>query len=381
MPGADYMSAGCRHFRECGGCSFQDIPYEIQIEQKKKTLAWVLGTEGALIIGSPRIYGFRNKMEFSFEHDGLGLHPRGRFDSVIDLKECPVFSDWAGDFLERARKFALDNDIPYYNRRAKKGVLRYLILRESKFTGEKMVILIADKNSFEAYKSGWAGMVEEYFGGCACVVLARRHESGDTALTDDYEILSSKKYLRMKAGNIELDVSPFSFFQPNSFQIENMYSLLGSKIQSPARILDLYTGIGSIPFYLAAEGRDITGVEFYDTCVRDSSLNLENINPPGNIRFVKAKVKTFLSTMCESYDYIILDPPRSGMSYRVWLHLKTLTQQTEVRKIFYICCNLKSLSQDLDFIKANTTWKVAAVTGLDLFVHTPHLETIVEIEP
>ena len=89
----------CRHHQECGGCSFQDVPYGEQLSGKRENLIGITGFEDAVIIESPEIFGFRNKMEYTFEGDSLGLHPRGRFDKVIDLAECPVFSEWVGEFL------------------------------------------------------------------------------------------------------------------------------------------------------------------------------------------------------------------------------------------------------------------------------------------
>ena len=103
----------CRHFGECGGCSFQDIPYEKQLENKRGELISIAGEESIIeMIPSSEIFGFRNKMEYSFDDKSLGLHKRGRFDVVIDLKECPVFSEWIGGFLEDIRSFARNNDIP-----------------------------------------------------------------------------------------------------------------------------------------------------------------------------------------------------------------------------------------------------------------------------
>lgn len=375
------MIAKCRHFGECGGCSFQDIPYSQQINDKEKILSRITGIEEVNIIKSPRIDNYRNKMEYSFEGSSLGLHPRGRFDKVIDLKECPVFSEWIGDFLQEIRKFASRYSIPYYNRKEKKGILRYLILRESKFTGEIMVILVVDEDRFK-YEKEWTDMVKNLLSEISSIVLARRHLSGDSAVTDDYEILEGKEYIRMKSGNIELDLSPYSFFQPNSYQIENMYNWISSRIRKKSIILDLFTGIGAIPFYLSGNAGRITGVEHFESCFKDSQRNLARLKLQGKIEFKKNTVREFLSFVNEDYEYVIIDPPRGGMSHRVWTHLQSFhDKRGSLERIFYICCNLKNLEKDLNFIKNNTGWKIKDLVGVDQFVHTPHLETIVEIEP
>jgi len=367
----------CRHFGACGGCSFQDIPYERQLEAKKSKLSEAADFCDVSIIPSSQVYGFRNKMEYSFEGESLGLHPRGRFDQVIDLEECPVFSEWVGDFLRSVRDFAGKRNISFYSRREKQGVLRYLILRESKFTGEKAVILVVDKNSFNHEKE-WAEMVRDSLEGVKSVVIARRHTSGDSAYTEDYDIVYGNRYIKMKAGNLEFDISPFAFFQPNSYQVENMYSVIKEGVVSEREILDLYSGIGSIPFFIADKGKYITGVEAYPACISDAKHNLEKIAPEGDVGFIESKVKRFLAGVRRNYDCVILDPPRGGMSYKVWLHLDRLVKEHGVRKIFYVCCSLKNLPEDIKFISENTSWKMRKVTGIDQFVHTPHLETIVE---
>ncbi|MBN2406798.1 MAG: class I SAM-dependent RNA methyltransferase [Elusimicrobia bacterium] len=374
------MSRICRHFEECGGCSFQDIPYMEQLDNKKAALAQASRMEDPPVIGSPVLSGFRNKMEYSFEGSNLGLHARGSFDRVFDVKECPVFSEWVGGFLDRVRSFASGYGIPYYSRRNKKGVLRYLILRESKFTGRIMVILVVNGNDFSREKE-WARMLEESGLDIASAVLARRHSSGDSSLTEDFDILFGEDSIEMKIKDIPFRISPFSFFQPNSYLIDRMYGVVEEKI-AEGRILDLYTGIGTIAFFVSRHDRDITGVDNSRYNILNATENLKKINPPGTMRFIESTVKNFLSGTAGSYDYVILDPPRGGMSYRIWKHLGRINARNgRVKRILYISCSLWNLKKDLDYIRSDTAWRIKSVTGVDQFVHTPHLETVVEIEP
>ncbi len=371
----------CRHFKDCGGCSYQDIPYREQIEEKKKKLSEITQSDKVSIIESPELYGFRNKMEYSFEGENLGLHPRGCFDRVVDLKECPVFSEWTGGFLDAVREFASKHSLKYYERRRKNGILRHLILKESKFTGEKMVILVVDGNGFNL-EDELVSMVRESIPEVAVIILARRHLSGDSAQTDDYSVIYGKEYIEMKIGKYNMNVSAYSFCQPNSYQIENMYGLLSDGINGECSILDLFCGVGSIGLNLAEAGRSVTGVELYPSCIKNAKENLNKINPSGKIEFVESKVKTFVSSMRDPYDYIILDPPRGGMSYKIWKHLiKYQNTYKCVKKVFFVCCSLKNLQEDLNYIRENSAWEVENITGFDQFVHTPHLETIVEIIP
>ncbi|NLB34233.1 MAG: class I SAM-dependent RNA methyltransferase [Elusimicrobia bacterium] len=374
------MTKLCRHYKECGGCSFQEIPYEEQAKQKLIKLREACGLEDAQLITSENIFGFRNKMEYSFEGENLGLHPRGKFAEVVDLKECPVFSEWVGPFLEKVREFARTHNIPYYQRRGKKGMLKYLILRESKFTGQKMVILVVNSEDF-SYAEEFSTMVNESLEGLASVVLAFQPSSGDSALTENYQVLSGREYIAMELGHLSLEISPYAFFQPNSYQIENLYSLISENIEDECSILDLYSGIGSIVFFLDRPGRTIAGVESYPACLRDAEHNRQLISPKGDIRFINEGVRSYSAKIEGDYDYIIVDPPRGGMSYRIWLRLNEFTLRSKkIKKVFYVSCSLRNFEDDLKLLKEKTSWKLKKVTGVDQFVHTPHLEMVAEFE-
>ncbi|MGM0441207.1 MAG: class I SAM-dependent RNA methyltransferase [Elusimicrobiota bacterium] len=381
------MKAKCRHFKDCGGCSFQDVNYKRQLERKTKKLEKITGSSASRMIPSPEIYGFRNKMEYSFESGNLGLHPKGKYNEVVDLKECPVFSKWIGGFLEEIRKFAAQNRLSYYSRDAHRGLLRYLIVRESKFTGEKSVMLVVDgeaKNvqKFQECKSDFKEMAAEFFRSPAVIGISYRHSPGDTALSEDYEILTGKKYLNMKispAEKFSIRLSPYSFFQPNSYQIENLYRPVRESVGEGQNILDLYTGLGSIPFYISGPGLNITGVESFPSCIEDAKYNRVRIQPEGNLKFIHSKVRQFLDASSEFYDTVVLDPPRGGVSYRVFNHINRLKKETGgPKKVIYICCSLKNLEKDFTHITENLGWEVTGITGIDQFVHTPHLEVVAE---
>jgi tRNA/tmRNA/rRNA uracil-C5-methylase (TrmA/RlmC/RlmD family) len=374
----------------------QEIEYSRQVEKKKNILKLLSGKllSGQLLPGvdgdkkvhfirSPKIYGFRNKMEFSFEGKDLGLHRRGRFDEVVNLTECPVFSNWVGGFLKEVRAFAARHSLPYYRRRENKGLLRFLILRESKFTGENTAILVINSESFK-YKKEWADTVKRYMPGKSSAVIAYKSTPGDSAFTTRSEIVGGTGKMKVKIGKLFLELSPYSFFQPNSYQVENIYSLINSKIDGAKNILDLYTGIGSISFYIAAACRRITGVENSVSCINDAKYNLQKIIPPGKIQFVAGKVRPFLAQCQKPYDCIILDPPRGGISYRVFKHIDRISQEAfnlakiNPVKIIYISCSIKNFKKDLEYISDNTEWKLKSLTGVDQFVHTPHLESVAE---
>lgn len=372
------MSSLCRHHIECGGCSFQELPYEEQLNMKLARLKEASGFEEARMLPAEKHFGFRNKMEYSFEGDSLGLHPRGRFSEVIDLKECPVFSSWAGGFLERVREFARERGLSYYSRRGRNGILKYLILRESKFTGDKMVILVINGRNFE-YAEEFSQMVDNSLDGNVSVILARKSTSGDSALTEEYEVIKGSEYIKMKIGNIPLEISPYAFFQPNSYQVNNLYSIISERLEDECSILDLYSGIGSIAFFLAGGGRRITGVESYPACIRDAEHNLKLLSPPGKIDFINEGVRSYSAKLEGDYDYIIVDPPRGGMSYRIWLRLNEYTLcNKKVKKVFYISCSLKNFEEDMRLLKEKTSWELINVTGVDQFVHTPHIEAVAE---
>ncbi|MGM0568890.1 MAG: class I SAM-dependent RNA methyltransferase [Elusimicrobiota bacterium] len=374
------MKPFCRHFDLCGGCSFQDIDYEQQISRKQELLRNAVPVDDISLIKSPRLRGFRNKMEFSFEGSSLGLHPKKRYDKVIDLKECPVFSPDTGKILNAVRKFAADHSLPYYSRKSNSGLLRYLIVRESKFTDEKMIVLVVSGNSFNLEKE-FGEAVAASTEGVKSVIVARRHSSGDTAVSSDYESVYGRDFINMKIGEMKMKISPYTFFQPNSFMVEKMYSLIKNNMKRPSKVLDLYSGAGAIALFLGGKGMEITGVESLKEAVEDARENLDYVSPRGEYDFINEKTRKFLSGEKRKWDYIVMDPPRGGISYRVWLHIKRLKSESGgPEKIFYISCSLKNLAEDINFIKKNTDWKIKKASGVDQFVHTPHLETVVEID-
>ncbi|MFC2092158.1 RsmD family RNA methyltransferase, partial [Elusimicrobiota bacterium] len=191
-----------------------------------------------------------------------------------------------------------------------------------------------------------------------------------------------KGSIRMKVGLLEMEVSAFSFCQPNSYQIANMYDIVCEAIDSDGTVLDLYSGIGSIALNVAGAGRHITGVENHAPSILDAQKNLLELDLPGKVDFIESSARNFMSSLKHTVDYVILDPPRGGMSYRIWKHLERINRDIgRIRRIVYICCSLRNLQDDLDYIRDYTDWNISSITGVDQFVHTPHLETIVVIEP
>jgi 23S rRNA (uracil1939-C5)-methyltransferase len=376
----------CKHFGKCGGCAIQDIPYSSQLDMKQKILCDAAGVEDVSIIPSPEIFGFRNKMEYSFESDGLGLHPRGSFSEIVDLDECPVFSEWIGPFLQSVRSFAAKNSIPYFSRLNKKeGILRHLIVRESKFTGDKLVILVTDRDKF-SHTYEFAEMVKGELGGSVSVLHARRFSRGDSAVSNDIELLTGPGRLRMKLGNKEMHLSPYSFFQPNSYQVENIYSWILDRIEPGSGVLDLFCGIGTMPVYFSDKCSYITGVENFPACIEDARFNLEKIKPAADIDFELLSVRKYLSEKRSSesfpYDYAVLDPPRGGMSYRIWKYLGQLNEKfATLKRVFYVSCSMRNLKEDMQYIRDELGWELVDITGIDQFVHTRHLEAVMELRP
>ncbi len=373
------MKKVCRHFGECGGCSLQDIPYRKQIAEKKKLLSYATGIRKARIVKSPQVWGFRNKMEFSFGDNSLGLHQKGRYDKVIDLQECPVFGEDTGELLDAVRNFAAKHSIPFYKRRSNSGVMRYLIARRCVFTGEKMVVLVVG-GPFSLEKE-FASALEQSVENIKSVIVARQPGRGDTSFTSDYSIAGGREYINMKIGSMNMEISPYTFFQPNSYTVERMYSIIRKSVKRPSRVLDLFSGAGSIALFLAGEGMEITAVEDGEQATRDAEKNLRSLAPSGKYEFVNKRVRQFLSSQRRRWDYVVIDPPRGGMSPKVWLHIKRLRGETGgPEKIIYVSCSMKNLAGDIKFIKNNTDWRIKKVTGVDQFVHTPHLEAVLEME-
>lgn len=376
----------CRHFGTCGGCAHQDVAYAAQLAYKKeavqKALSGLPGLPALAILGAPEAWNYRNKMEFSFGDvypptEGqwlkLGMKPKGRWHTILDLEECHLPSSEAAGLLKAVRAWAEKEKVPPYNSHKKEGVLRHLVIREAKNRPERMVVLMCGagdvpKGSFvEAVLSRYP----------ATTILLGRHEAvSDTSSIDSIETLHGPGHitetLRFEGGAVDYRISPGSFFQTNSRGTEVLYSLLRgwARELGGGLALDLYCGGGGIALALAGACRKVIGVETVEAAVRDAEANA-GLNGIVNCDFYHAKAEFLLPALLDmGPDFAVVDPPRAGLHKEA---VKALLTNAPAA-LLYVSCNPEALARDLKPLSER--YAVERLTAVDLFPHTDHVETV-----
>jgi len=379
----------CRHFGLCGGCQIQDLPYERQLEGKAARVAALLaplGLAAPRAYGSPELWYYRNKMEFSFidvyppEPGGptlrLGLKPRGRWYQVFDLEECFLFSPQAGDLARAVRAWAEREKVPPYNNRKNTGLLRHLVVREAKNGTDRMVNLVTSPGQIPT-----ASFVEAVRGAypATSVLWGVNGKVSDTAIADSIGALYGPDHiietLAFGERRLRFRISPQSFFQTNTRGAELLYGILrGWLKEAPAaRLLDLYCGGGGIGLCLADVVGETIGVELNESAVVDARANAE-LNRVRNATFYCGAVQVLLpSLLALKADVVVIDPPRAGLHPEA---LKILLELAPPR-LFYVSCNPEALARDLKPLLEKYAVEDCAV--VDLFPHTEHVETAVRL--
>lgn len=378
----------CPHFGACGGCHWQNVPYEAQCVMKadivRRTLTGIPGIEtpGEVpVIPSPDVFRYRNKMEFSFDsppNSGeirLGLHEAGKFDRVFDVYGCMLQSGLAGEIVDWVREFAMERGISVYGLRSHIGVLRYLVIREGRNTGEMMVNLVTSGEEFSQAEE-FARELTGRFPAVETVVLSINRSQGSTAVAQERRVLYGEGYIRDQIGSRTFTISPDAFFQTNTRQARNLYDTIRefSGLTGDEQLLDLYCGTGTIGLYLADAAESVTGLEMVGDAVRDARRNAE-LNGVHNCGFIAGQVENILDEHMGRYDVVICDPPRAG------IHPRALSRLVMMRipRMVYVSCNVKALPGDLEIL-AMAGYRLRAVRVIDMAPHTPHIETVLRLE-
>ncbi len=424
-PGPFETTPECPSYGKCGGCLYLPLPageeLGIKEEQVRRLLSDAVNSaqdedlqgladtlewfEGAL--PSPVLYGYRNKMEFSFGDevkDGpltLGMHKRGSFYDVTDAGGCEIADEDYRGIVSAARDFFAQRQVPYYHRMRKEGYLRHLLVRKASHTGQILIDLVTAQWTGAAGPEGAADPAEEELlkgfadamlslelsGEISGILHTRNLSQADIVRDDGTEVLYGRKWFEETLLGLRFIVTPFSFFQPNSSGAELLYSkarqfileaLTYSRDQdSEGRkpvIFDLYCGTGTIAQLMSPVADKVIGVEIVPEAVEAAKENALR-NGIGNCEFIAGDVLAVLDEIETRPDLIILDPPRDG------IHPKALPKILAygVRNILYISCKPTSLARDLPyFIKAG--YRPVRGVCVDQFVWTTGIETIVLLE-
>jgi 23S rRNA (uracil1939-C5)-methyltransferase len=383
-PSEHRTAPACEHFGQCGGCKWQHLDYAVQKKYKEDQVKQALIHLGGIsnppveaIIGAHKIYYYRNKMEFSF-HAGdngetlLGLHVAGRFQDIFQLNRCHLESELSNDIVNFVRTRSVELGLPPYHIIDHTGFLRFLVIKEGKFTGQTLINFVTGKGDYPALIS----LVEEIgakFSAVSSISHTINPERANIARGEKETILYGSDHIYETLGQHKYRISANSFFQTNSYQIQRLYDLAVELAEPDKldRMLDLYTGTGTIAIYFSNLVKEVVGVESVPDAIADANANCQ-LNDGENCRFVVSDVKDFLDelvTAAEKYDLVVIDPPRAGCHPDV---IKSMLKLLP-KKIVYISCNPTTLARDLKDLTLGG-YRLDRVVPVDLFPHTFHIE-------
>ncbi len=391
-PSPDRVEPRCLHARTCGGCSWQQMAYSAQLKEKERRVQQAFQRESDPIIPSPQIFGYRNKMEFTFsENRGgqryLGLMIAQAEPYVFNLTECHLTNRWFTDALSAVRAWWESSGLRAYHPPADTGSLRYLTLREAIRTGQKMAILNVSGNSEYALTrpqlDSYTQAIQSAVPGDTSIFL-RIHQTKKGRPTQFFEMhLAGPDHiveeLHLKEGPLSFKISPISFFQPNTLGAEQLYDTALSMLPPSSTVYDLYCGTGTLGMAASRRVAKVIGIELSPEAVIDAEANLLR-NKIGNMELHQGDVgKVLTRLMAEPTftrpDAVILDPPRAGLDPLALHHLKTLLPKT----ILYISCNPATQAENIaELIKAR--YQLRRLQPVDQFPHTYHIENIAHLE-
>ncbi len=384
----------CKYSGYCGGCRWQELPYEMQLQFKKKHVEDSLAHIGLLrdipvkdVIASEKITGFRNKMEFSCSNRrwlmpeelenpevikdfGLGLHVPGTFDKVIDIEFCSIQPETGNEILSEVRNFIKKSGVPGYDLRSHEGFWRFVMLKNSSAFNTWMVNIVTKKENDELLIPFAEHLMEKFPVIKSVVNNITARKSG--VATGEYEKrLAGDSFIREQLGNFTFEISANSFFQTNTAGAEKLYSVVSryAELKGDETVFDLYSGTGTIPIWLSRDAYEVYGIEIVESAVIDAKKNAQ-LNSIDNCRFSTGDIKDVLPELNKKCDLMIIDPPRVGM------HKDVVKQVLKIRpeKIVYVSCNPATLARDLGMLKSG--YKALEVQPVDMFPHSFHIESV-----
>jgi 23S rRNA (uracil1939-C5)-methyltransferase len=380
----------CPYFGRCGGCRLQHVQYEAQLRFKAQQVAECLGRLGGLgeglplrpIIGAPDIYGYRNKMEFTFAEGSegavVGLHAAERFDVILDIERCLLQSEAMNAVLQEVRRFVRARGVSVYRQQPEEGLLRFLVLREGRATGEGMVNLVTASPDVATARA----LADHLRARCphvTAVILNVNPKKAAVAVGVEEHPIAGNETIRERLGAIEFSISANSFFQTNTRQAERLFAIVAEYAALAGRevVFDLYSGTGAISLLLARQARAVYGIELVPAAIEDAARNAR-ANGIANCTFLPGEVRHVLPELLRQgtrADVVVADPPRAGF------HPKALRAVLMLApgRIVYVSCNPATLARDLGTLVAGG-YRLTAAQPLDMFPHTPHIEVVARLE-
>ena len=376
----------CSIFPACGGCMYQTMPYEEQMKMKEGQIRRIMdeAVNGEYVFegvkASPKEFGYRNKMEFSFGDEykdgplSLGLHKKGSTYDVLTASDCRLVHGDMNKILVCVLEYFRERNVSYYRKMQHTGYLRHLLLRRGDTTGEILVNLVTTTQEEHDLQPLVEKILNLKLDGKIVGILHILNDSlSDVVKSDETRILWGQDYFYEKLLGLEFKITPFSFFQPNTRGAEVLYETVRDYIGDihDMTVFDLFSGTGTISQVLAPVAKQVVGVEIVGEAVEAAKENAAR-NGISNCKFIAGDVFQVLDELEEKPDVIVLDPPRDG------IHPKALPKILSygVERIVYISCKMTSLARDLEMMQI-AGYRVEKMTAVDQFCETVHVETVV----
>lgn len=402
----------CEHFGICGGCKWQNLPYEEQLKAKQQQVFDQLTRIGKVelppfqpILGSVKTKEYRNKLEFgcankrwytkeeiaalppkeegqegNLSESAIGFHITGAFDKIYPIKKCWLMDDLHNEIRNEISRYAKENSISFYDIRAQHGLLRDLMMRNSN-TGEFMLLVQFhyDKEGDEQKAMQLLQHIADTFPQITSLIYVDNQKGNDTFGDLELTTFKGTDFIYETMEDLKFKVGPKSFYQTNTDQAYHLYCVARSfaQLTGGELVYDLYTGTGTIANFVAHQAKQVIGIEYVPEAIEDAKEN-SHVNGINNTLFYAGDMKDILTDdFIQEHgqpDVIITDPPRAGMHADV---VKVILNAAP-KRIVYVSCNPATQARDLQLMDAD--YKVVAVQPVDMFPHTPHVENVVLLE-
>lgn len=401
-PSAIRQEPVCPHFGTCGGCRWQHLPYQYQLESKQRQvtdalerIAKVPLPEISPILGSQNIWEYRNKMEYTFSNKrwlsweqmrsgevfedrcGAGFHIPGAFDKVLDISECHLQNHIGDEIRLFVKQYGKEHGLTFYDLRAQQGFLRTLMIR-TLHTGEIMVVLSVGEDNKNCIQELLDAM-HARFPQITSLMYVVNTKVNDTIGDLEVKLHSGREYVEEEMEGLKFRIGPKSFYQTNSLQAYELYKVARNfaGLTGKELVYDLYTGTGTIANFVASRARHVIGIEYVEDAIKDARIN-SAANGISNTEFYAGDMKDVLTDDFIAAhgrpDVMIVDPPRAGMHQDV----VDVILNAAPDRIVYVSCNPSTQARDLALL--DTKYKVMAVQPVDMFPHTHHVENVVLLQ-
>lgn len=392
----------CQHFEVCGGCKWQDMEYQYQLDYKQREVVNNLTRLGKIelpeitpIAGSAQQYFYRNKMEFGFsdskwltleqirsdelieDRNALGFHIAGMWDKILDIEKCHLQRDPSNAIRNGVKEFATTHEMAFYNARNQEGLLRTLMIRTSS-TGELMVLIQFYKENVKK-RELLLNYLRDTFTEITSLLYVINEKGNDTIYDQEVICYHGRDHIFEEMEGLKFKINAKSFYQTNSAQAYELYKITRcfAGLTGEELVYDLYTGTGTIAQFVAKNAKKVIGVEAVPDAIKAAKENAHLNGIKNTAFFVGDMKKVFNTEFIQAHgvpDVIITDPPRDGMHKDVIEQLLTISP----KKIVYVSCNSATQARDLALL--DHIYKVTRVQPVDMFPQTHHVENVVLLE-